>query len=315
MRRGRRRLRRHALSVVVLACSSFAAQAQSDCTTKANIVEVASGVFVRPGNTAVVFEADNIANIGFVVGDRCVAVIDSGGSWAEGHALDCAIRSVTDRPVCYVVNTHVHPDHMLGNLAFEKPGVEFLGHHKLPRAMALRGEVYLERASEYADDEDSPVGIVMPGRTVTAEFEIDIGDRVLLLRAHRSAHTDHDLSVFDRKTGTIFLGDLLFLEHLPVIDGSINGWIGELDQLVLEAYHCVIPGHGPARARWPQAARPTAAYLGGLRREVRAWIKEGGDLTAAQASIGASQAGQWRLVDRYQRRNVAAAFAELEWEN
>ena len=81
-------------------------------------MQVTSGVYVRPGRHAVVFEGDQITNIGFVVGDRCVAVVDTGGSLAEGRAFDCAIREVTDRPVCYVINTHVHPDHLLGNLAF-----------------------------------------------------------------------------------------------------------------------------------------------------------------------------------------------------
>ncbi len=288
---------------------------QESCAPSTELVQVAAGVYVRPGHAAVVFEGDELANIGFVVGDRCVAVVDTGGSLAEGRAFDCAIREVTKRPVCYVINTHVHPDHLLGNLAFERPGVEFIGHAKLPRALALRGDIYLERASAYEDRELNASNIIFPERIVTGTVELDIGGRVLTVRAHHSAHTDHDISIVDDKTKTAFLGDLVFLEHLPVIDGSINGWIGELDAMTGESLGYVVPGHGPVRALWPSAAGPTVRYLTGLRDNVRAWIASGGDLTSAQDNIGHTGSGEWLLFDRYHRRNVGATYAELEWED
>lgn len=299
----------------VVSGSSVTAQTSASCRTSAQVVQVAPGVHVRPGHAAVVFESDQIANIGFVVGDRCVAVVDSGGSLAEGRALDCAIREVTDRPICYVFNTHVHPDHLLGNLAFRRSGVEFIGHEKLPRALALRGDTYLERAAAYEDKALDESIFVFPERTVADSVQVDIGDRILTVRAHKSAHTDHDISVVDAKTKTAFLGDLVFLEHLPVIDGSINGWIDELEVMSRDSLEIVIPGHGPIAALWPTAAGPTLRYLITLREDVRAWIADGGDLSSAQDSIAWSQSDEWSLIDRYHRRNVGAAYAELEWED
>ena len=298
-----------------LSCGSGQPPAQASCSPSAAVVQVAAGVYVRPGHAAVVFEADEIANIGFVVGDRCVAVVDTGGSLAEGRALDCAIRDVTDLPVCYVINTHVHPDHLLGNLAFKRPGVEFLGDAKLPRALALRGDVYLERASAYESRALDVSIFVFPDRTVTGTVQLDIGDRILTVRAHKSAHTDHDISVVDEKTRIAFLGDLLFLEHIPVIDGSINGWIDELEAMSGESFVYVVPGHGPTSASWPAAAGPTVRYLADLRQNVRAWIGSGGDLASAQDNIGHGRIADWRLSERYHRRNMGAAYAELEWED
>ena len=302
-------------TLCVVSSSLVSAQAPASCSTSAHVVQVASGVYVRPGHAAVVFEADEIANIGFVVGDSCVAVVDTGGSPAEGRALDCAIREVTDLPVCYVINTHVHPDHLLGNLAFRRAGVEFVGHAKLPRAIALRGDTYLERASAYEGRALHKSIFVFPERTVTDTVKLDIGGRALTIRAHKSAHTDHDISIVDESSKTAFLGDLVFLEHLPVIDGSINGWIGELEEMTGESLQYVVPGHGPVRAPWPRAAEPTLRYLTGLRENVRGWIASGGDFASAQDNIGRSRSDEWLLFDRYQRRNVGAAYAELEWED
>ena len=301
--------------ICAIGCSFAASASEKSCAQSAAVVQVASGVYVRPGQAAVVFEGDRIANVGFVVGDRCVAVIDTGGSAAEGVALDCAIRKVTDRPVCYVINTHVHPDHLLGNLAFSRPGVEFVGHAKLPRALALRGDTYLERAAAYEGRTLDDSTIVFPQRTVTGTVQLDLGGTILSVRSHASAHTDHDLSVVVAGAKTAFLGDLVFLDYLPVIDGSINGWIGELETLSRESLHYVVPGHGPVHAAWPQAAAPTLEYLGELRREVRQWIASGGDIAAAQDKIVTSGLASWPLYDRHHRRNVAAAFAELEWED
>ena len=70
-----------------------------------------------------------------MVGTRCVAVIDTGGTYAVGRASRQAIRRVTAVPVCYVINTHGHPDHVFGNPAFAEDRPEFIGHVRLGEAM------------------------------------------------------------------------------------------------------------------------------------------------------------------------------------
>lgn len=309
-------LRFTARSLICLLILSAAGACAGECGPTASVVELAEGVFVRQGNTSVVFEDTEVANIGFIVGERCVAVVDSGGSVEEGEALRCAIRSrAPATPICYVINSHVHPDHVFGNLAFKSPGVEFIGHQKLPRAMSMLGGIFLERAEAQAGRPLGAEYVVVPERVVEGELTLDLGGRTLLLRAHPSAHTDHDLSVFDDKTATLWLADLLFMGHVPVLDASINGWIAVLEELRgLEVRH-VVPGHGPLDASWPGATTNLLRYLLVVRDETRAAIARGDSLRSAQESVGRSESPSWELFDEYHQRNVARAFSELEWED
>jgi quinoprotein relay system zinc metallohydrolase 2 len=256
-----------------------------------------------------------IANIGFIVGERCVAVIDSGGSPQQGAALRNTIKQVTAKPVCYLINTHVHPDHIYGNIAFKEPGVQFVGHHKLARAMATRGDHYLGRAAELLDIQVNQDNIIPPDIEVKDTMTLNLGNRELLLTAHPSAHTDNDLSVYDKSTDTMWLADLLFLEHIPVIDGSIKGWLGEMERLEKNHYKLVVPGHGHLVRDWPTSLQPQKAYLTGLATEVRAMIKQGKTLEQAVNSVGLPAKKNWQLYEQFHRKNVTIAFAELEWED
>ena len=224
--------------------ASLLSPALSDCHSKANLVKLEEDVFLRLGQHGVGFEADNIANIGFIIGQQCVAVIDTGGSYKEGLALSCAIKKITDKPVCYVINTHAHPDHILGNLAFKNESTQFIGHANLARAMAILGPTYLERASQHVGTQLSAQHIVSPDIKVDTSRVIDLGQRKLTLRAHPVAHTDADLTVYDANHNVLWLGDLLFMEHVPVIHGSLNGWLQELTALMHVEFSYVIPGLG-----------------------------------------------------------------------
>ncbi len=296
-----------------LALSSVLAAAPSVLST----VEVAPGVFVHQGVHQLPDRVNHgeIANSGFIVGDRCVAVIDSGGSPQQGFALRAAIESTTRIPVCYVVNTHMHPDHIYGNIAFKQPGTRFVGHHKLAQALALRAPYYQENAKRDLGFVLTPEHFIAPEIPVQTMLDIDLGGRTLTLTAHGTAHTDNDLSVYDAKTQTLWLGDLLFLGHIPVVDGSLGGWLKEIERLQGRAAKRVIPGHGPAVADWPSALEPQKRYLEMLQREIRAYIKEGKTMEDALAGVGLSARGDWQLFDEFHKRNVTTAFAELEWED
>jgi quinoprotein relay system zinc metallohydrolase 2 len=277
--------------------------------------EVAAGVFVHFGVNALM-TAENqgaIANIGFVVGDEAVAVIDTGGSARLGSRLLAAVRNVTAKPIRYVINTHAHPDHVFGNAAFVGEGALVVGHRNSPRAIALRGPYYLDAFRRSMGDILDGVSLIAPQQIVENEIKLDLGNRVLTLHAWAAAHSDNDLTAFDETSGTLFSGDLVFLEHVPVVDASLRGWLAAIDALAQIPARRVVPGHGPVAA-WPLALADERRYLQRLAQDCRAMIAGGVPLAQAAATAGLSEKPRWELFEEYNARNATAAFAELEWE-
>ncbi|MFG1345057.1 quinoprotein relay system zinc metallohydrolase 2 [Xanthobacter autotrophicus DSM 431] len=280
------------------------------------VVEVAAGVFVHQAPYALALPKNLgfVGNAGFIIGRDAVAVVDTGGSFKAGARLKAAIRARTALPIRYVINTHVHPDHVLGDAAFVGPGVTFVGHRNLPEALAARAESYVSATERLVGANAAGTRVILPDVTVADAQVIDLGDRPLRLEVWPTAHTATDLTVLDETTGTWFLGDLLFLGHVPAVDGKVAGWIALLDDLKRRPVARVVPGHGPTSAPWPAAAEPTERYLKRLAGDVRGMIRAGATMSEAAGEAGRSEAPNWQLFDDFNARNATTAFHEFEWE-
>jgi len=208
----------------------------------------------------------------------------------------------------------VHPDHIFGAAAFRDDHPDFVGHAKLPGTLAQRGDYYLRRLRSALGDEAAGSEVVPPTLLVSDRLDLDLGGRHLSLQAHGPAHTDNDLTIFDENTRTIWLADLLFVDRIPAIDGSIVGWLKELDEVSGIPAERAVPGHGPISVPWPRAAEPERRYLEAVARETRAAIKAGIGIADAWRHVANSERGRWLLFDDYHPRNVTAAYKELEWE-
>ena len=297
--------------------ATTAAQVGAEPSTPLSVAEVAPGVHVHTGLVEdwSPESGGDVANLGFVVGSRCVAVIDTGGTPQLGVRWRAAVERATRLPVCFVFDTHAHPDHVLGNAAFAGPDTRFVASAKFNAAMAAREPYFLRALERDFGISVAHDAMVYPTLAVDGTREFDLGDRVLVAQSWPTSHTDNDLTVYDRNTRTLFASDLLFVQHIPVVDGKLRGWLRTMPQLERMDAALVVPGHGPTRSGGPDAWKPQQEYLEALQRETRAALKSGKTLSQAVDSVAVEAASRWQLAERFHRRNVTAAFAELEWED
>lgn len=282
-----------------------------------SVTEIAAGIWVHKGLHEVPTpdNAGDLANISFVVGTDAVAVIDAGGSRDVAEGLWMAIRQVTDLPVKWLVLTHMHPDHVMGASLFLDAEVQIVAHDNFPAALASRAMTYDDNFTVLIGAQRMILSNVIPVKNIkTGVAGIDLGGRNLILTETVTAHTDNDLWVFDDISRTIWMGDLVFAEHTPALDGSITGWLGVLDEMKLFDAIGMVPGHGPVSLSWPDGMDATYGYLSAIADETRDAINRGESLGQAITHAGESQRENWELFDEFNARNATAAYTELEWE-
>ena len=281
-----------------------------------NLTEISRGIYVHQGKHVDLehVDHDDIANIGFITGDECIAVIDTGGSVTTGYALKNAIKHISSLPVCYVINTHVHFDHVLGNIAFKEYEPEFVGHENLVQEMEQNRSFFLSEFAGDLGENPGDASIIGPDIAVSGQLDLDLGNRVITLSAHPPSHSYTDLSIYDNNTGTLWLSDLLFIERIPVLDGSLKGWLKTMEALKLQQANHVIPGHGTITLPWPDASSAQDSYLNMLLSDTRKEIEEWTFMEEVINKVGKSEKTRWLLHEQNHKRNVTKAFSELEWE-
>lgn len=280
------------------------------------MTKIADGVYVHMGKH-LDFEDHydgDIANIGFVVGSDSVAIIDTGGSYRIGLLLREAVREVTNLPIRYVINTHIHPDHIFGNAAFLQDNPEIIGHIRLPKTLEVNQEAMLKALKKELGDASEGSQVILPTKTVSDTLDINLGGRVLSLKAWPKAHTNTDLTVMDDKSQTLWMGDLLFIDRTPSIDGDIKGWITAINDLKKLDAKIAIPGHGQPSSDKNAKLNRELNYLNVLLTEVREAIRNGVDLMQAIEMVGQSEQDNWLLFDIVNPRNINFIYPQLEWE-
>jgi len=271
---------------------------------------VADGVYVLTGLMQDFSRSNggNIVNTGFIVGDSGVVVIDSGPSRRYGEQLRKAIASVTALPVVLVINTHHHPDHFLGNQAFGAHTLAALAPTR--QGIESEGEAFNANMYRLNGDWMRDTEVTPPTRSL-APGVIEAGGRSLELIA-LTGHTGADLAVFDRRTGTLFAGDLVFHKRTPTTPhADIARWQASLDTLAAVPFKVLVPGHGPV-ARDAAPIAQTRAWLAWLDRTLRESAAGGLDMTEVLALPLPAVFARLAVVNDEYPRSVSHLYPAVE---
>ncbi len=192
------------------------------------------------------------ANAGVIIGKDGVVVVDSLTSAKEAQRFIRDIRSVTDKPIKYVVNTHHHLDHSLGNSEFVKLGAAVIGQENCRIEAQKDADSIIKRALNYGFTAEALEGttVVLPTLTFTDRMSIDLGDRTVEMIYPGPSHTNGSALVLVPGVKVLFAGDMLFTNFHPNIrDADVDSWIKALDKIAAIDVQKIIPGHGPVSSK------------------------------------------------------------------
>ena len=240
---------------------------------------VAEGVYVLEGRNEHFSRANggNILNTGFIATGAGAVVVDSGPSRRYGEQQRALLARQGLGEVARVYVTHAHPDHFLGNQAYEIDTIAALP--ATTRAIQTLGEDLAANLYRMVGGWMEGTEAVAPG-ALAAGGETVIGGRRLRLVALQG-HTDADLAIYDEASRTLFAGDLVFFERAATTpNADIGQWLVALDHLDTIEFARLVPGHGPV-VKDHAAIVQTRGYLRWLRDSLRKAAAQGMDLNEA----------------------------------
>lgn len=274
--------------------------------------KVADGVFVFIGALEDVAPSNHgdVINSGFIIGNDGVIVIDSGVNYEHGRAILAAIKTKTRKPVLLVINTHPHPENVLGNSAFVEAGARIVATPESVRAMKQRCELcYKHVAGILGGAAMAGTEIVIP--EPLAERTIEVAGRMLKLFHFGWGHTEGDLAVLDVKSGVLFAGGLVSLDRIPVMmQARVKPWIASLYKLRKVPARILIPGHGPVAE--PRRIADTLNYLRDLLRSIEKQYRAGDSVFDALRQTELPAYSGWALYPETHLLNVQHVYSELE---
>ncbi len=249
---------RRALLFAVCGCFAVSASAQ-DIATEIATTEAGPGVYMLSGANGF------SSNMGLLVGDDRVVLIDDGMAPITADLI-ATVAELADRPIDFVVNTHVHGDHVGSNATLADNGALIFAHKNIRKRM-------IEDTGPAGGDGGLPVVTFADG------VNFHVAGQEAHVRHIAKAHTDGDAIVFFHGADVIVAGDLFFNYMFPFIDldsgGTVGGFIAGQKKIIsmAEESTVIIPGHGALASR--DDLQASVDMLEDARDKVEALVTEG----------------------------------------
>jgi len=287
-------------------------------TYRLDAAVIGEGIWLVRGADEAITPANGgaIANIVIMASDAGAIVIDTGPSLAYGRALAETARRLTGQPVARVYLTHLHPDHSFGNGAFAPETL-----HALPatrRELESNATGFEDAMYRLLPGWIAGTEVVLPAHAA-AGGPVRFGGRDLELLA-LSGHSEGDLAILDKASGTLIAGDLVFHDRAPATPhADIATWLAALGTLEAIGAAQLVPGHGPLD-RAGTAIAQTRDWLIWLMAALREAVASGLDMTEAAAmpiparfaALAGARYELTRSVSHFYPRLEAALFPRVD---
>ena len=237
--------------------------------------KVAEGVYYATATGSMITASNAVV----VVNDEGVLIVDPGITAAAATALIADVKTLTNKPIRHVVDTHYHYDHAFGNQVFG-PDVTIIGHDATRRRLmgpVLKERTYLtnstvaianrftalrQQIAEAADpqqraalerqlaihqlyaDEQPKLKPTPPNTTLSRDLTLHLGSREIQIRFLGRAHTDGDVVVFLPKERILATGDMITSALSYTGDAFMQEWPATIEQVMTLDFDTVLPGHG-----------------------------------------------------------------------
>jgi glyoxylase-like metal-dependent hydrolase (beta-lactamase superfamily II) len=266
------------------------------------------------------YTAEGDPNTGIIIGDDAVLVADTQATPAMAADVIRRIRTVTDKPIKYVVLTHYHAVRVLGASAYAPQ--QILASQDTYDLIVERGEA--DKASEigrfprlFQNVETVPAGMTWPTITFTGKMTLWLGKLEVQLLQLGRGHTKGDTVVWLPGEKTLLSGDLVEFDATPYAgDAYFTDWPQTLSNISALQATALVPGRGPAlkgAAQVQKGLDVTRAFVSDLYASVQAGAKAGKDLNAVYRETYAAlkpKYGHWVIFDHCMPFDVTRAYDE-----
>ncbi len=247
------------------------------------------------------------ANAGIIIGRDGIVVVDSLISAKEAKRFIRDIRTISRKPIKYVVNTHHHLDHVFGNSEFAKLGAVIIAQENDKKTMENNAGDTIKNIGKYGLTANDMKGTT-PAYPVLAygnRMIIDIGSEQIELIHPRHSHTNGDTLVYLPGKKILFAGDILFTKYHPFLgEGNIDEWAKELDNIKSMDIEKIIPGHGPLSGK--KDLEDMKEYILLFDQKAKEFTSQTDDIqkivTAMQSALPQRPEGIWLIAPNIQMK-------------
>jgi cyclase len=249
-----------------------------------------------------------------LIGDTSAIVIDTGFSDEIGAMLAKQFTKLTDKPIKYVINTHHHGDHALGNAAF--PNAQFLSSEQCRKLMLEYGPEWISILESINDRKFPNTKIITASQTYpqSSKTELTLAGIKMVFWVPEAAHTIGDMMIWLPDDQVLLSGDVMVNTVTPSFrDAKLKEWIKTLGEVQSLPVKTIVPGHGPLMSKQDAASmhqRMTSLYDG-----ITAGVKAGLTDSEIRQKL---DLGEWKKLHNFDEQmgnNINKAYLEIEAAN